>query len=743
MKQKQRRTNNFSIRWLCLALAFLMSALCLASCTGGKKEDDTSDETTTEETTTAIQTIELSPDDDSVLRLISEGNANVRIIYQLDGGAIFAMEVIRNSLKEMSGVKVSAIPDLANDLNEEALEIVIGNTRYAASEEALREMEPNSYSIGVSGNKIVVVSDNTYLYQTAGEALIEALLMSSDGEVVLRKEFSEKSESYPVLTLATNLKSAYTIVYPNGDEAAQTQATVLKNGFQSVGITVPVTSDTAAASGKEILIGKTNRPLSADDPSYYLNAYSGCDADGNLAILGNLSAGVDTLINYLENITMISRDVEIPQFLFGFSTPKGYGNLPEYKGGGTVELNLSYESSKSYYLIIHNATQSDYEQYTALLKTKGFRCHRSFKSNGNLFSTWTDGYNILTLSQIAYLDPATSDHRTASNGKISYMSIAVDCTDNSELPPMESDLEKITTQQITALPVGLSYVLRLSDGRFVVFDGGSNETHADMIYRQLCEQNVREGKPVIAAWMLTHGHSDHIEGMFAFIRKYHDDVVVENFVHNLPGTQVYVDKNTGEIDPPKESTALKNRSKNYYIYVPQYYPNANIIVAHAGQQFLYGDTKIDVLFTSENLYKKQMLDTNASSVVYSITGKTGRMIILGDAVDPECAVLNAIYQDDLRCDIVQVAHHGYNGGNVNMYASMNAEYAIWANSLETILERNCHIQSINKRNQFNYKTVTYNFIPSAEVGYLILSETMTKADLEALDAKLTDTPRSN
>ena len=734
MKRKQKPTR--ITRWLCLALVILMGAFCLASCAGSAGNTNTAATTTDPGTELPL------PDDDSVLKLISESRANVRIVYQLDGGAIFAMEAIRNALQEKTGVKVSAIPDLAIDLNEETLEIIIGNTRYAASEEALRELEPNSYSIGVSGNKIVIVSDNTYLYQTAGEALVKALLTAANGTVMLRKDFSEKSGSYPVLTLATNLKSTYTIVYPNGDETARNQATILKNGFQSVGITVPITADTAAVGGKEILIGKTNRPLSANDPSYYLNAYSGCDENGNLAILGNLSAGVDTLINYLENITMVSRDVEIPQFLFGFSTPKGYGNLPEYKGGGTVELNMSFESSKSYYLYVHNATNADYEQYTNLLKTEGFECHRSFKSNGNFFSTWTDGYNILTISQISYLDPATTDHKTASNGNVRYMCIAVDCTDNSELPPMEPDIKTVTTQQITALPVGLSYILRLSDGRFVIFDGGQNEEHTDALYRQLCLQNVREGKPVIAAWMLTHGHSDHIEGMFSFIRKYHDSVVVENFVHNLPGTQVYVDKNTGEIDPAKESTALRNRSTNYYVYVPQYYPNANIIVAHAGQQFLYGDIKIDVLFTSENLYKKQMLDTNASSVVYSINGKTGRMIILGDAVDPECAVLNAIYEDDLRCDIVQVAHHGYNGGNVNMYESMNADYAIWANSLETVLDRNCHIQSINKRNQFNYKSVIYNFIPSVADGFLTLSEDMTEADLAALDAGLTDTPRT-
>ena len=717
-------------------MAFIMSALCLASCfeNGGTAPAEPSDSSGV---TTGGGSGNGAPADENALQLISEGRSNVRIVYQTQGGAIYAMEAIRNALVDLVGVKVTAVPDIATEQNADALEIIIGNTRYAASEEAIRDLEPNSYSIGVAGKKIVVAANNVCLYQTAGEALVKAFTVQG-GTVTLGKDYEEKSGSYPVLTLATNLKSAYTIVYPNGDEDAQTQANALKNVFQSVGIAVSVTSDSASAGGKEILVGKTNRSLSANDPSYYLNVYTGCDANGNLAVLGNLSAGVAMLKQYVEDITLVSRDVEIPQFLFGFSTPKGYGNAPEYKGSGTVELFESFELSKSYYLIVHNATKSDYEQYTKLLGTKGFEQYRSFNSNGNLFSTWTDGYNILTLSHIAYTDPATTDHKTASNGKVSYLSIAVDCTDNSALPPKEPEIEELATEQLTANPFSVSYVLRLSDGRFVIFDGGMTAEHADILYQELCEQNVREGKPVIAAWMLTHAHVDHVQAMFCFIEKYSGKVEVENFVHNLPGYAIYDGKNTGEIDPAKESAAMYNRSKLYYTNVQRYYPNANIIVAHAGQRFVYGDIDIDVLFTSENLYKKQMLDTNASSVVYSVSGKTGRMIILGDAVDPECAVLNAVYEDELRCDLIQVAHHGYNGGNTDMYQSMNADFAIWANSYETVIERNLHIQSVNKRNQFNYKSVTYNLIPSTENGPIVLTAGMSKADLAKLDAKLTD-----
>ena len=133
-----------------------------------------------------------------------------------------------------------------------------------------------------------------------------------------------------------------------------------------------------------------------------------------------------------------------------------------------------------------------------------------------------------------------------------------------------------------------------------------------------------------------------------------------------------------------------------------------------------------------------MLDTNGSSVVYSITGKSGRMLILGDLVDPEGGVLNAVYGSSLKCDLVQVAHHGYNNGNPDMYDSMDAEYAIWTNSLETIRDGKKHVQSSNKRNKFNYKSVDANLIPSTSGPAITLTENMTKADIVALDVGLTE-----
>ncbi|MBO5415028.1 MAG: MBL fold metallo-hydrolase [Clostridia bacterium] len=412
-----------------------------------------------------------------------------------------------------------------------------------------------------------------------------------------------------------------------------------------------------------------------------------------------------------------------------------YGYAPLYDGSGEVEFIDSFAPSESHYIIVHNATQADFNEYTEKLSTRGFRCYAATTANGNLFETWTDGYAILTLSHIAYTDPATTDsaQKSPSVGEVEYISIAVDCVDNSALPTKEADIEKITRVQLTTIGTQCGYVIRLCDGRFIVFDGGLSENAAN-VYDIVVDQNVLDGKPVIAAWFITHFHTDHIGAANQFMLSYSNKVEVQSFVYNIPGDELYIDKNTAEGIPNDEDVNMRGRGYTFYERAEKYYPDATIIVAHAGQSFVYGDICVDVLWTTENHYGKDIIDTNQTSVMYSVTGNSGRMIILGDQQERGCAMLDAIYGSSLKCDLVQVSHHGYNGGDEAMYANMNADYAIWSASEEEIKADKRHSQ--NSRNLFDFKTVTYNIAPSESGSPVILYDGMTKAELAAYDIGL-------
>ena len=669
--------------------------------------------------------------------LVENGEAKISIVYQSPTNTCVeeAISILRDAVSGVCGAEVEATIDPFHDRAEDKAEVLIGNTKYAASGDALGALDANSYSVSVSGNKIVIVANNPYLYPIAAKKLVEAL-SAGEGTLSLAGDYSFKSESYPAISLGTKGKTDYTLIYAKGDKMSMDMATRVKVALNDAGIQIGMKDDSTSSTGLEIVVGKTKRAVSVQNLfGVYNSACIAHDNKGNIAITGNLEYATELFSSYIYVLGGAGNGVNMIEDMFGLFAPIGAGSAPTYLGGGKVEVFCSFMQSKSYYIIVHDATKYDFNQYTEQLKGEGYTCYRECEVNGNKFATWTDGYNILTMSHISYTDPKTIDMKTASLGAVKYMSIAVDCVENSSLPIVEPEIEDITTEQLTTIGTQCAYLLRLSDGRFVIFDSGMPDA-ADEIYKLLCEQNVREGKPTVAAWFLTHGHIDHIGALNSFVDRYSGKVEIQSFVHNLPAYELYNGKNTVEKNPDVESAGLLERSTQYYNSVPKRYPDAKIIIAHAGQSFVFGDITIDVLFTSENIYGKQMLDTNMSSVVYSITGKTGRMIILGDAVDIECPMLNAIYGSTLKANVVQVAHHGYNGGNAEMYASIGADYAIWANSYDAVLENALHIQSKNKRNKFDYKTVKCNIIPSGGAP-IILSENMTKNDVMDLDVGLT------
>ncbi len=726
------KRNNLMLRIISVLLMVCICVCALMSCSDTDSEGADS-------TTSGAPTVVGDGDYSGDITLSENGEAKISIVCQsaTNTAVLNAIDYIKKEVAELGGAELTSIPDVLHDKADDKFEILLGDTKYSVSENMLSSLEGNSFAIAVSGNKIVIVATNPYLYPVAAEKLISAL-KSEDGRVFIQEGYSFKSENFEAVSLGADGKSDYTIVYEKDNDTAQDEAVKIRTAFRDIGISMEIIDSTHNTYDKEILVGDTGRPLSNNNESYYKGTWIGKGVTENIAIAGNIKYGVSIFVDYIYTLGTDGGDIALIDNMFGTFLPDGIGEAPLYDFGGTPEYFESFEDSNSYYVIVHGASRDDYSNYTELLEDEDYERVYKTESNGNLFETWTDGYTILTMSHIAYYDPATTDPymKTPSLGNISYMSIAVDCIDNSALPIKETDIEDITTEQITTVGTQCGYVLRLSDGRFVVFDGGM-PIDAENVYSILKSDNVRKGKPVIAAWFLTHGHSDHVGALLEFVSNYSRDVEIQTFVHNLPGYDLYNGKNTTEIEPAKESAGLYNRSTQYYDKISTFYPKAQIIVAHAGQRFEYGDIDIDVLFTSENIYRKQMLDTNMSSVVYSITGESGRMIILGDAVDIECPMLNAIYGSALKCDLVQVAHHGYNGGNAEMYASMDADYAIWTNSLQKVLKDKLHIQSKNTRNRFNYKTVTYNFIPDDGSEPIVLYEGMTKAELAQYDAGLT------
>ena len=399
-----------------------------------------------------------------------------------------------------------------------------------------------------------------------------------------------------------------------------------------------------------------------------------------------------------------------------------YGYAPAYEGVGAEELVYSLDDYKSYYVYEHGAGEKDYHDYCDKLVREGFALYSSNKSNGNLFATYTDGDNIVNVAFVSYKDVDKYVVRD-----VSYVVISVDSVRNSTLPCKAEPYEKITTVQVTTN--GIGFIIRLEDGRFLVVDGhvGADE-QVDLIYEELCRLNVRGGNPVVAAWMFSHAHGDHVGAFIGMLGRYSDRIEVQRVIHNFPGESLYMPyKNHMEGVPNREGEWMTKRSREIHRLMKENMPNGRYTIAHVGQIFEYPGVKLEIVMTSEHLYNKQMIDTNMSSVVYLFTMPGGKMLALGDAVDAASKTIRKIHGKDLKCDLVILAHHAVNGGDEEMYYNTGAKAALWPSSRAGIEERKLVGAIVN---HFDVNLVKYNFVKPDDEKVMTLYEGMTSEEIE-------------
>ncbi|MBQ7383201.1 MAG: MBL fold metallo-hydrolase [Clostridia bacterium] len=642
----------------------------------------------------------------NALTLVSEGKADVKIVCN-DGENVIvkdsAME-LKSSLSELCGADISL-----ESVSGDGIEILIGNSG-DASKAAMDELVPNSYSITVSENKIIVVSNNMYLYSEAVDELLCAISVS-DGVAAIAGDYSKKSDSYPVVALSEGDKTDYTIIYAAGDSTAMAQAKLLNNAFKYAGITVEVSSDAKGASGKEILIGDTNRKLSSQTKeSFYKSVSFGHNDNGDLAVKGAVEVGITSVMDYIKAFADADCDIAIPHFLLKPKPEAGYGTAPKYTGVGTETVKYSYSAMKSYYVQVDGAKVSDYEDYLKKLKDEGYEEHYATEAQESRFATYTDGYSIVNVSYIEH--KSISD----SNKTVKYVNIAIDCTDNVALPAAEDDSKYVCEAQVSLINAHNTWLVRLEDGRFIVVDGGltnsNNRNNADLIYKYMVEQNELDGNPVIAAWVITHPHSDHVQGFYDFTQRYKNKAELQMVISNMPNEADY-------------NSAY---SPQVYFGATESSPKAKFVVAHAGQRFAFAGLDLDILWTHENLYDSGYGDGNVASTVFSMTMAGGRVIITGDQQKAGCQIVNAIYREELKCDVIQICHHGYTGGDAGFYASTGAKVAVWPFNHEELTQNNAY--GNNTANNVDVESFDMHLVMSKTEEIMTLREGMTKNDLK-------------
>ena len=215
-------------------------------------------------------------------------------------------------------------------------------------------------------------------------------------------------------------------------------------------------------------------------------------------------------------------------------------------------------------------------------------------------------------------------------------------------------------------------MIRLSDGRFIMIDGGiASKGFADKIYNTMVAQSGGQKHVTVAAWFFSHAHNDHVGGFQAICSYYSEYVTVESVFYNFPDSST---ARTMEAGTVSEMSKVKEN-------LAKYCPDTKINKVHMGDLYEIADATVEVFYTPEEYLKEgrtlsQSRNFNETSLIFSVNIGGQRIMFLGDAQEICNNETASRFGSLLKSDFVQVAHHGGVGGTANIYAAVDAQVAL-------------------------------------------------------------------
>lgn len=508
----------------------------------------------------------------------------------------------------------------------------------------------------------------------------------------------------------------YVIVRP--EEATQTEidaAVAIRTTIESAtGVAPTLTTDWVKrgqeydSSTYEILIGGTGHGETAQVRSEMgYGDYAITPCGNKLVITAWSDAGLSKAAALFQQaITDNAADgsLSLPaDYLLTGTDNKMVNQLPFYSGGtmsGVINC-----ADNNYMVYITNTSAEEYSAYCKTLETSGYTLYTTHEAANNQFATYTGADSTVT----AYYTAIDKETR-----------VIIEPT--SPLPPRAEDTTTANDQYEPAVrmvgleynyggddynQIGLMLIFRLPDGRLIVVDGGGYYSkNASLLMQNLREMAPDSNNITIAAWLLTHAHGDHTGGFIQFCNTYAGKVNIERVVYNFTTDAQYALVNDYGRNNQARDTAKAT--------------GAEVIKAHTGQVYHFGGATLEMLYTLEDFYPENLPYHNTSSLIFRISMGGQTVMVLGDAYTLSNNIASKMYGSYLKSDIVQVSHHGYQGGTIQVYDYIDADTAIWPGG-----NRNFDKLSSREYNAHVIKMCRDLYIAGDDVVTLVLPYTTT------------------
>ena len=207
----------------------------------------------------------------------------------------------------------------------------------------------------------------------------------------------------------------------------------------------------------------------------------------------------------------------------------------------------------------------------------------------------------------------------------------------------------------------MSFIVETADGKVIVIDGGC-AGDADCLLENL--QTITGSEvPTVDAWFLTHSHADHTGALIELQRTRPQAFVIKVLYYNFPSVQ-FLSNN---------DAAFAEEYRRFRSVEPSLAPVAETITQ--GDVYQIGNARFDILYTTDPAFTMNACNNSSSVIRMTLAGQT--VLFLGDLGVEAGRKLLAMYGDKLKSDFVEMAHHGQNGVEKDVYAAIAPKACLW------------------------------------------------------------------
>ena len=304
---------------------------------------------------------------------------------------------------------------------------------------------------------------------------------------------------------------------------------------------------------------------------------------------------------------------------------------------------------------------SDYLSYVELIKKSGYKIVFENTLQNNYFNYLVNSENVIytyflsNSKELRIIAEKNKEHTFTSEGKC------------------------ITEAAVFASAISdRSFYIRLPDNTVVIIDGGwrgedlRNLDNTSLYLGFVNELKKITGSEIITvrAWFITHPHDDHT----TFLERAHEFGVEKYFNVHI------IIRNT----PSDNDFPFCDRWCNDFTYhekledIYKKWCGNNVINARTGMHFSLSGVDFDIYMTPDDLIADRI---NALSIVIMQSYNGRRVLWTGDMSDSCGNLVLKLYGDSIKCDAVQISHHGWGGaGSVDFYRTCQAPVQIWNNT---------------------------------------------------------------